>query len=370
MDLFNLFGKITLDNSDYKKKVDETKQKNEELAENTKKSSAKSVIAWAAIGAAVIAVANSIKNLIIDTANYADQIGDLAQKWGFSTQEIQEFDYWATMNGTTLESLMTGMRGLVNQADAGASAFNKLGLSVRNADGTLKEQKSLFLETIDALQKIENQTERNALQFEIFGRAGIELGQVINKSADELNALSQEAEDLGIILSDKAVERAGEFNDELDKIRLSWKSVIAELIAGTEDAEENFDKFMDNIVETLNELAPVIAEVGGRLGEILGNALLETFKNTFLKMIGKGWLWGEGSWFGWGDNSSTNVSTTENQISTITNTAMLERTEKVEETLEISLKVESDGTTASKENLDIVSDLVVDKINKILGGEV
>ena len=55
-----------------------------------------------------------------------------------------------------------------------------------------KGQKQLFLETLDALQKIPNQTERNALQFEIFGRAGIELGQVIGRSRQELENLSKE----------------------------------------------------------------------------------------------------------------------------------------------------------------------------------
>ena len=397
MNIFNLFGKLTLDNSDYKNKIDESKQKNEELAENTQKNSAKSIIAWGAIATAVVLVLNKVKDLIFETANYADQIGDLAQKWGFTTQQIQEFDYWATLNGTTLESLLTGMRGLVNQAEAGSQAFNKLGVSVKNADGSFKDQRTLFLETIDALQKVEDQTLRNALQFEIFGRAGIELGQIINRDAEELQALSQEAESLGIILSEDTINQAGEFNDKLDQMRLSFKSVMAEIIAGSPDAEEKFTVFLDNLVDRFDEWTPKFlqitvkllakliqasGEVAGKLpamiidalfsinwlqvGLDIGKGILNGIVRILGAVIGYGWLWGTDDT----NEHTANISTTENAISTINNVGSVERTEKIDETLDITLRVEGDGTKVSEENLNIVSDLVVDKINEILGGEV
>lgn len=397
MNIFNLFGKLTLDNDDYKNKIQEAKQENTNLQDSTQKMSAKSAIAWAAVAAAVVAVLSKVKDLILETANYADQIGDLAQKWGFTTKEIQEFDYWATMSGTTLESLLTGMRGLVNQAEAGSQAFNKLGVSVKNSDGSFKDQRTLFLDTIDALQKVEDQTLRNALQFEIFGRAGIELGQIINRSADELNALSQEAENLGIILSEDTINQAGEFNDKLDQMRLSFKSVMAEIIAGSPDAEEKFTVFLDNLVDRFSEWSPrfikiaieLIAKLIGSAGEIIGelpsmliNALFSInwlqvgldigkgILNGIVKilgaLIGYGWLWGTDG----ASEQTANISTTENAISTINNVGSVERTEKIDETLDITLRVEGDGTRVSEENLNIVSDLVVDKINEILGGEV
>lgn len=397
INIFNLFGKLTLDNSDYKNKIEESKQKNNEFAGSTQKMSGKSVIAWGAILTIIIMVLNKVKDLILETANYADQIGDLAEKWGFTTQQIQEFDYWATMSGTTLESLLTAMRGLVNQAEAGSNAFRKLGVNVKNTDGTFKDQRTLFLETIDALQKVENQTERNALQFEIFGRSGIELGQIINRDAKELEELSREAENLGIILSKNTINQASEFNDKLDQMKLAFKSVMAEIIAGSPDAEEKFTQFLDNLVERFDEWGPrfvkIVVNLLGKLvkafyeivgqlpsviidalmsidwiqlGADIANGLIKGFINILSTIFGRGWLWGKD------ENNSQNVEilNTENAISTINNVGSVERTEKIEETLDITLRVESDGTKVSEENLNIVSDLVVDKINEILGGEV
>ena len=102
MNLFDLTAKLTLDTSDYDKKINEVKTETNNVAKNTQKSTVKSAIAWGAVATAVVAVVSKVKDLIVETANYADQIGDLAEKWGFTTREIQEFDYWATMNGTTL----------------------------------------------------------------------------------------------------------------------------------------------------------------------------------------------------------------------------------------------------------------------------
>lgn len=328
MNLFDLTAKLTLDTSDYDKKINEVKTETNNVAKNTQKSTVKSAIAWGAVVTAVVAVVSKVKDLIVETANYADQIGDLAEKWGFTTREIQEFDYWATMNGTTLDSLLTGMRGLVNQAEAGSDAFDKLGVSVRNADGSLKDQKTLFLETIDALQKIDNQTERNALQFEVFGRAGIDLGQIINRDSSELAQLSQEAENLGIILSDNTIAMAGNFNDTLDQIRLSFKSVFAELIGGAEDAPKKFEAFLESLAKQVEQWLPqllavviqlfpkilaitmkLIAQIPTMLMDALTQvnwleffvdffkgfveSLVATVKNMVELLFGKGWLWGK-----------------------------------------------------------------------------
>ena len=328
MNLFDLTAKLTLDTSDSDKKINEVKTETNNVAKNTQKSTVKSAIAWGAVATAVVAVVSKVKDLIVETANYADQIGDLAEKWGFTTREIQEFDYWATMNGTTLDSLLTGMRGLVNQAEAGSDAFDKLGVSVRNADGSLKDQKTLFLETIDALQKIDNQTERNALQFEVFGRAGIDLGQIINRDSSELAQLSQEAENLGIILSDNTIAMAGNFNDTLDQIRLSFKSVFAELIGGAEDAPKKFEAFLESLAKQVEQWLPqllavviqlfpkilaitmkLIAQIPTMLMDALTQvnwleffvdffkgfveSLVATVKNMVELLFGKGWLWGK-----------------------------------------------------------------------------
>ena len=396
MNLFNLVAKLTLDDEDYKKKIEEAKAKGKELADDTKnKHTASMVAGWMAVAVAVVAVTKKIADLAKATIDYADQVGDLAEKWGFTTKQIQEFDYWATQNGTTLEALLTGMRGLVNNAQAGSEAFDKLGVSVTDANGELKDQRTLFLETINALQKVENQTEKTALQFDVFGRSGVELGQVINLTSEQLDALSQKAEDYGLIISDDAIKASSDFNDELDTLQKQFRSVVADLLAGTPEAMAKVDVFVENLTQKIEDYLPkfitfaikLVDEIavaiikalpsvinslvdaifsydwfklGVDMSVQIGKGLVKGISNTVQKLLGKGWLWGVGS-------VDLNTNNTTTALSTVTNSQISEKTTRVDESLEVRLSVESDGTIAGEKNLDVMSDLLVEKINKAMG---
>ena len=396
MNLFNLVAKLTLDDEDYKKKIEEAKAKGKELADDTKnKHTASMVAGWMAVAVAVVAVTKKIADLAKATIDYADQVGDLAEKWGFTTKQIQEFDYWATQNGTTLEALLTGMRGLVNNAQAGSEAFDKLGVSVTDANGELKDQRTLFLETINALQKVENQTEKTALQFDVFGRSGVELGQVINLTSEQLEALSQKAEDYGLIISDDAIKASSDFNDELDTLQKQFRSVVADLLAGTPEAMAKVDVFVENLTQKIEDYLPkfitfaikLVDEIavaiikalpsvinslvdaifsydwfklGVDMSVQIGKGLVKGISNTVQKLLGKGWLWGVGS-------VDLNTNNTTTALSTVTNSQISEKTTRVDESLEVRLSVESDGTIAGEKNLDVMSDLLVEKINKAMG---
>lgn len=373
MELFNLTAKLVLDTSNYEQGIEKAKQKGKEYADHTDKEvKTKSVLAWTAIITAVVALTKKIVDLGKATIDYADNIQDMADKWGITTRQLQEFEYWATLNGTTTEAMLNAMTRLTNQAQVNASAFKELGISVKNENGELKDQKQLFLEVVNALNKVENQTLKNALQFDIFGRSGNEIAQVIEQGADNLQQLSDEAESLGIILSENTIKSAGDFNDAMDKLRMQGRSAFAELIAGADGAEDKFDDFIANLEEKIEILAPVFAKIGERLAGELLKGLIKAVGDRLWGMlkftVGEGWLWGEKIWdkydnpVDWLFSPMGSTST-----ATITNSVVNERTTSVNETLDISLSVESDGTVASDKNLDTISDLMVEKINKALG---
>lgn len=371
MELFNLTARLGLDTSSYERELERAKQKGKEFADHTDKEvKTKSVLAWTAIITAVVALTKKIVDLGKATIDYADNIQDMADKWGISTRQLQEFEYWATLNGTTMEAMLNAMTRLTNQAQVNASAFKELGISVKNENGELKDQKQLFLEVVNALNKVENQTRKNALQFDIFGRSGNEIAQVIKQGADNLQQLSDEAESLGIILSEKTIKSAGDFNDEMDRLRMQGRSAFAELIAGADGAEAKFDDFIANLEEKIEILAPIFAQLGQRLATEILKGIVKGLADRFWKVlqfsVGKGWLWDRDEKIFTNDWLFTPMGDTTTTAS-ITNSVVNERTTTVNESLDISLSVESDGTVAGDKNLDTISDLMVEKINKALG---
>lgn len=97
INLFNLVAKLSLDSDEYNEKIEQAKKKGEELSVITKKKHSMAMVAgWTAVAVAVGAVIKKVADLAMATMNYADQVGDIAEQWGFTTKEIQEFDYWAT----------------------------------------------------------------------------------------------------------------------------------------------------------------------------------------------------------------------------------------------------------------------------------
>ena len=93
MNLYNLTARLTLDTTDYDKKIKDTKKTNEDFAEKVKKFiGVVSANAWVQLGKAIFNVGKQIAQVAKQTIDYADKIGDLAQQWGFTTKEIQEFN--------------------------------------------------------------------------------------------------------------------------------------------------------------------------------------------------------------------------------------------------------------------------------------
>ena len=375
MDLFNLTARLTLDTSDYEKNIEKAKQKGKEYADHTDKEvKTKSVLAWTAIITAVVALTKKLADLAKATIDYADQVGDLADKWGFATREIQEFDYWASLNGTTLEAMLSAMTRLTNQAQVNASAFKELGVSVKDENGNLKEQKQLFMEVATALNKIENQTQRNALQFDIFGRSGNEVAQVLKQGGEGLQEMSDEAERLGIILSERTIQKASDFNDEIDRLKAQGRSAFAELLAGADDADVRMEEFIKNLKSKIQQLAPVFRDIGTMLGQELIKgillAIVDRLWGAIKFAVGEGWIWGErkvNNPLEYFQEMMTHSGGLTDTFSSISATTVNEKTTKVDETLDIRLSVESDGTVAGDKNLDTISDMLVDKINKALG---
>ena len=56
-----------------------------------------------------------------------------------------------------------------------ADAYRRLGVSVTDMSGNLRDSETVYWETIDALGKVSNETERDALAMQIFGKSAQEL---------------------------------------------------------------------------------------------------------------------------------------------------------------------------------------------------
>lgn len=180
----------------------------------------------AAVGAAAVAAGAGVIKLTTGAGEAADELITLSNKTGISTKTLQEMQYAARFVDVPLETMTDSMFKLTKSMDAArngtgaqADAFKVLGISAVNADGSLKNSKQVWLDTIDALGKVTNETERDALAMQLFGKNAKELNPLIAAGSDELSRLAAEANELGVVLSGESVSALGEFDDKMQRLK-------------------------------------------------------------------------------------------------------------------------------------------------------
>jgi len=222
------------------------------------------------------------------TAAYGDNIDKMSQKIGLSTDAYQEWDFIAQHSGTSMESLKTSMVKLSTAAANGSDAFQKLGISAEDAQSMSREE--LWNKTVLALTGIEDETERARLAQELFGKGATEMGALLNTSAEDIEAMRQQAHDLGIVMSEEDVKASAAFQDSLQNMTQSFDGLknrmISDFLPGITTVMDGLTQIfagdsasgvaliregIANISDKIKEVLPTLIETGGEiLKAILG----------------------------------------------------------------------------------------------------
>ena len=181
-------------------------------------------------------VVNFVENLI----QVGSELDDVSHRIGITATKLQQLRFAAGQDGVSAGELEGALRRLsasaFQAAEGGGEAadvYRKLGVSVKNSDGSVKDSEKLMSEVADGLAKVSNNTERSAIAMKIFGRSGTVLVPFLQKGAAGLEEMRQRFEDLGGGFSEKFVKNADEVGDKLAEVGIvtnSLKSKIGEVI--------------------------------------------------------------------------------------------------------------------------------------------
>lgn len=233
---------------------------------------------FAAVAAAVVEAEKALISLTIESAAYADEILTQSVVTGLSTEALQEYQYAAELVDVSLDTLTSSQAKMIRSMDAArrgskeqAEAFDKLGISVQNADGTLRDAQDVFGDAIDALGDISNETERDAIAMTIFGRSARDLNPLIKAGSDGLRELTQEAHDVGYVMGEEALDALGAVDDQLQRMNRSGEALKNQIAVGMAPAVENLMKKGTDLFVRLQEAAEGsgILEVFGALLDVV-----------------------------------------------------------------------------------------------------
>ena len=399
MNVFELFAVLTLQKDDYNKGLDETEKKSNTWGDKIKNiMQSKAVSAFMLVAKAVVDVGKKLNQLMQQSLQYADQMGDLAAKYGTNSEAISEMAYVATQAGSDVNTLANAMSMLYMRAKQDGEAFQNLGVSVKDANGNFKSMDDLFWETAYAMNDLDSEGEKSAYMFDLFGRSASNIGEILRKDSSELEEMRKRAHDLGIVVNQTTADFAGSWFDKLDELKLQGQSVLASLAAGAPDAEEKLQSFFDNIMTMLERYVPTFVNFALRLviqaaialvrispslireiinaiidtilnvnwlqvGIDVGKAILEGLLNCiiaglngFLKILGVNIPKID---FDVGQNYFENLDTSAGNYEISENSKQ-----------DINISIEAKGNTAvSKESAEKTAEALAPYIDKILGGK-
>lgn len=228
IEIFKMFGRILVDDKEAQDSLSKTDKKSKSVAERMG-SGLKTAAKWGiGIATAAAGAATAAGGLAVKAAGAGDRIDKMSQQLGMSRSGFQEWDFVLSQSGSSIESMKQGMKTLSQRMQEsaegtgkGADNFEKLGLSVLDANGNMKDQEQIFEESIVAFQGMEDGVEKAALAQEMFGRSGQELLPLLNGSRGSLDELQEAYQELGIEMSDEAVDAGVKFTDTMDQLKRS-----------------------------------------------------------------------------------------------------------------------------------------------------
>jgi hypothetical protein len=198
-----------------------------------------------------------LAKVTIETAKMADEIMTLSKVSGLSTDTIQEMNYASELvdvSADTMTGAMSKMIRSMDKAKGGSKeakeAFKELHLSITN-NGQLKNSEQMFYDIIDALGKMTNETERDALSMKIFGKSAQELNPLIEAGSGALKEYGAQAKAMGYVMDTDALESFGKLDDAMQLFSnqsKAFKNSIAMVIL----------PILTSFFEVLNKIDPKI----------------------------------------------------------------------------------------------------------------
>lgn len=205
----------------------------------------------------------------------ADDLNTLSKQSGFSTEQLQMWQYGADRVDVAVEDIVKSAqklkKNMVSTSSDVSDAWKRLGISVTDSRGKLKNSTDVFNEAVMALSKVKNETERDTLAMTLFGKSADSLAGIIDDGGEAFQKFGQEAKDAGLILDQDALNKANEFNDAIDKLKAQSAGTFAEI--GTEIAGMLIP-FMDDLGESISAVLEFLRNLDEGQLKTLGTALL------------------------------------------------------------------------------------------------
>ena len=230
------------------------------------------------ISTAAAAVTAAIGALTVKSGKWADNMNTMSKVYSIGTKDLQKYSAAAELVDVDVETIAKShvklektMMSASKGTGASAEAFEKLGIDVTNADGSLRKGDDVWQETIKALGSMENETERDAIAMQLMGKSAAELNPLIEDGGEAYKNLSDTMAKYGLdFIDQETLDQANAFNDSIDMIKtvglVAFQQLGTQLAAYLAPAMEKVVDIVGRLANWFSNLSPrtqaLIAGIG------------------------------------------------------------------------------------------------------------
>lgn len=214
-----------------------------------------------------------VVNVLDKVASRGDDIAKTSRRLGLSVESLQKFRHAADLAGVPVESMQESLRKMAVGAvrasygvEKESRAFKALKVSVKNADGTMKNSEQLLLDISDRFANAGlSATEKLFVANEVFGKSGSKMIELLNQGPDLLHEQFEEMVRLGLI-TEKDAKASEDYNDALARMRRAIEGVevalASDLLGPMTDAVEYLTNFLKDNKEVFKKtLEPFVKSI-------------------------------------------------------------------------------------------------------------
>lgn len=205
-------------------------------------------------------------------------VKDMADRTGLAYNAVQELSYAAKQTGTDIASLETGIKLMQKAIAEGEKSISALGLSADDLRRMTPDQQ--FAAIAEAISRLGTPAERTKAAMDVFGKSGAELIPLLSEGAAGLDRMRQRARELGLVMSDEAVERSEALGDSIQELKDRFNALqvnvgsallpfVEQLAAGLAEVAPHLQRFAEAIGYIADGLSDVVPSIQDSIASLL-----------------------------------------------------------------------------------------------------
>lgn len=247
---------------------------------------------------AFLSLSSAVTGAVSSVVSFADSVGkelegllDVANRTGVGVEALQAYSRAAAQSGVEIETFAKQIQkltiniGNATLDDKAQKNFERLGLVFEELKQQTPEQQ--FEAVVDAISKLPEPAERAAAAVKLFGKGGIELGEIFTLGPGALQAMREDAISLGQVVSEDAVKAIDNMNDSFGAVYATVRGLTGQVLG---ELAGPISQIAQDLLAVIREAGP--AQVANTVAknlldfiQLAGNAFFELarFLEAFVK---------------------------------------------------------------------------------------